>query len=141
MYLERIFWVHGMSGLSPESVPEPLKNFFEHGILTPEQVSIYKEYGYGRANADDLFMKKYAELHRRGENIVLTEEFLKNIVVYEAWVTVHPTYNDMGSLVSLMVVGTVRAVLKSGLYVEISEIAYSSMGYRSHEIEYDVGRL
>lgn len=141
MYLECPFWVYGMSELSPESVPESLKKFFEAGILSPEQVSIYREYGYGIANADELFMKKYTELQRRGENLVLTSGFTDNIVAYEAWVTVHPSYNDMGSLVSLMVVGTVRAIIKSGLYVEISEIGYSSMGYRSHELEYEIGRI
>jgi len=43
-----------MSELSPESVPEPLKKFFDAGILTPEQVNIYVEYGYNKTRADEL---------------------------------------------------------------------------------------
>lgn len=140
MYLELPVRGYAVT-LDPNQVPEPLKRFFESGLLTEEHVRIYREYN-GR-DADNLFMEKYAEIQaNRAVNLVITEAMLKSIVAYEAWAQVMPSYSHDGELVVLMVAGYVRAYLKSGVYVEISEVAYKDKdGNTDHGYDVDIGRV
>ena len=128
--------------LDPKSIPEPLKKFFEAGLLTGDHVRIYVE--YNTVEPPRLFERKYMEyLRNAGDSIItITDKFRESVVAYESWAQVMPNHDSNGELVSLMIAGYARAYLKSGLYLEIGEIAYKDReGYTYHEYDADIGRV
>lgn len=128
--------------LDPKSIPEPLKRFFDTGLLTEDHIRIYVE--YNTVEPPRLFERKYMEYLKNasGSVITVTDKFRESVVAYESWAQVMPNYDTSGELVSLMIAGTVRAYLKSGVYLEIGEIAYRDReGYTYHEYDADMGRL